>query len=117
MRIKANTCGFGVYALKNFQSGEFLIEYIGEVISKAERESREAISENPYVFELTFRPKTYVDARTYGNFSRFINHSCDSNAIADAVVQNQIARIGFFASKDILFGEEITINYNNIRDS
>ncbi|PIO53638.1 hypothetical protein TELCIR_25020, partial [Teladorsagia circumcincta] len=56
-----------------------------------------------------------VDARLYGNFTRFINHSCRPNATVGMVVwealPEQLSHICIFAAENIPKGKEITISY------
>ena len=54
----------------------------------------------------------YIDSRIKGNISRFINHSCNPNANVYKVLVGNAWRLGIFAKKDILYCEEITIDYN-----
>ena len=52
-----------------------------------------------------------IDARRYGNISRFINHRCEPNIIPVKVfVDHQdlrFPRICFFSSRDIMANEEL----------
>ena len=52
-----------------------------------------------------------IDARKYGNVSRFINHLCEPNIIPVKVfIEHQdlrFPRICFFASREIKAGEEL----------
>ncbi|KAJ8945452.1 hypothetical protein NQ314_009204 [Rhamnusium bicolor] len=45
------------------------------------------------------------------NISRFINHSCDPNAETQKWTVNGELRIGFFSTRTILAGEEVTFDY------
>ena len=61
-----------------------MIEYIGEVINEKTKNTRleEWTKEHPndpnfYIMEL--QAGWFIDAREYGNLSRFINHGCDPN--------------------------------------
>ncbi|XP_013928456.1 PREDICTED: histone-lysine N-methyltransferase EHMT1-like [Thamnophis sirtalis] len=56
-----------------------------------------------------------IDARFYGNVSRFINHFCEPNLIAVRVFMShqdlRFPRIAFFSSRHIEAGEEIGFDY------
>ncbi|KAH0615527.1 hypothetical protein JD844_004899 [Phrynosoma platyrhinos] len=56
-----------------------------------------------------------IDARFYGNISRFINHFCEPNLIAVRVFMShqdlRFPRIAFFSSRHIQAGEEIGFDY------
>ena len=109
--------GHGLRALENIPSGDFIIEYIGEVVStreftKRSHEYSKAKSKHHYFMELT-RGAT-IDATQKGQISRFINHSCDPNCETQKWTVNGIIRVGFFAIRDIVAGEEITFDYQFI---
>ncbi|ESO04628.1 hypothetical protein HELRODRAFT_131923, partial [Helobdella robusta] len=114
--------GWGVKSLEKIPKGAFVEEYIGEVIlsEEAEKRGQQDNSEGlTYLFDLDFysRDCAYtVDAKTYGNVSHFINHSCDPNlAIFNVWVDNldiKLPRLALFAIKDIKMGEELTFDYH-----
>eukprot|EP00752_Nemacystus_decipiens_P002012 g1932.t1 len=57
-----------------------------------------------------------VDAKTYGNVARFMNHSCDGNLIKKMVFveshESRMPRVAFFAPDCIEPYEELTYDYN-----
>uniref|UniRef100_A0A183FSK6 Histone-lysine N-methyltransferase n=1 Tax=Heligmosomoides polygyrus TaxID=6339 RepID=A0A183FSK6_HELPZ len=65
-----------------------------------------------YMFEIG---SMIIDATVKGNCSRFMNHSCEPNAVCEKWYVPRtpcaIDRIGFFAKRDIELGEEITFDY------
>jgi euchromatic histone-lysine N-methyltransferase len=106
--------GWGCRTLLDIPMGTFICEYIGEHISDAEADSRE---DDSYLFDLDNKDTdTFcIDARKYGNVSRFINHLCEPNLIPVKVfVEHQdlrFPRICFFASRDIKAMEELGFDY------
>jgi histone-lysine N-methyltransferase SETD2 len=54
----------------------------------------------------------YIDATKRGGLGRFINHSCAPNCYVDKWVVGTKLRMGIFADRDILEGEELTFDYN-----
>ncbi|XP_023217380.1 uncharacterized protein LOC111619796 [Centruroides sculpturatus] len=106
--------GWGVRALKEIPKGSFICEYIGEIISDSEADQRE---DDSYLFDLDNRDgETYcLDARYYGNISRFINHLCEPNLVPVKIfVDHQdlsFPRIAFFSSRDIKPLEELGFDY------
>ena len=55
---------------------------------------------------------TYIDSEIYGNFARFINHSCEPNLDFEIIrINSFIPHCAFFAKKFIKAGEEITFSY------
>uniref|UniRef100_S4REP2 Nuclear receptor binding SET domain protein 2 n=1 Tax=Petromyzon marinus TaxID=7757 RepID=S4REP2_PETMA len=53
-----------------------------------------------------------IDAGPKGNFSRFMNHSCQPNCETQKWTVNGDTRVGLFAVSDIPCGTELTFNYN-----
>uniref|UniRef100_A0A8B9MW36 [histone H3]-lysine(9) N-methyltransferase n=1 Tax=Accipiter nisus TaxID=211598 RepID=A0A8B9MW36_9AVES len=102
--------GWGVRALQAIPPGTFICEYVGELISDAEADVRE---DDSYLFDLDNKDgEVYcIDARYYGNVSRFINHLCDPNIIPVRVFMLhqdlRFPRIAFFSSRAIRPGEEL----------
>ncbi|PKU28383.1 hypothetical protein llap_21313 [Limosa lapponica baueri] len=85
-------------------------KYVGELISDSEADVRE---EDSYLFDLDNKDgEVYcIDARFYGNISRFINHLCEPNLIPVRVFMShqdlRFPRIAFFSTRRIEAGEEI----------
>ncbi|KAK6043402.1 SET domain protein [Cooperia oncophora] len=103
-----------IRALRNIRRGAFIGEYTGELLSDAETARPERT--DTYFFETRVGEELYtVDARLYGNFTRFINHSCRPNATVGMVVweaqPEQLSHICIFATENIQKGMEITISY------
>lgn len=108
--------GWGVRALQDIPQGTFICEYVGEIISEAEAEMRQ---NDAYLFSLDDKPQDLycVDARFYGNISRFLNHMCEPNLFACRVFTThqdlRFPHIAFFASENIKAGEELGFNYGD----
>ncbi|KAM9323889.1 histone-lysine N-methyltransferase EHMT2 [Gastrophryne carolinensis] len=108
--------GWGVRALQDIPQGTFICEYVGELISDAEADVRE---DDSYLFDLDNKDgEVYcIDARYYGNVSRFINHLCEPNLIPVRVFMShqdlRFPRIAFFSGKDIKSGEELGFDYGD----
>uniref|UniRef100_A0A182YEQ0 Histone-lysine N-methyltransferase n=1 Tax=Anopheles stephensi TaxID=30069 RepID=A0A182YEQ0_ANOST len=107
--------GFGLVTLEDLQSGQFVIEYVGEVINSEEFDRRvktmQTAKEENYYF-LTVEPDLTIDAGSKGNMSRFINHSCEPNCETQKWTIGETRVIGLFAITDIKAGKELTFNYN-----
>lgn len=80
--------------------------------NRRSHEYSKAKSKHHYFMELT-REAT-IDATEKGQISRFINHSCDPNCETQKWTVNGLIRVGFFAIRDIVAGEEITFDYQFI---
>ncbi|CAJ1070822.1 histone-lysine N-methyltransferase EHMT1 isoform X1 [Xyrichtys novacula] len=108
--------GWGVRALQDIPQGTFVCEYVGEIISEAEAEMRQ---NDAYLFSLDDKPQDQycIDARFYGNISRFLNHMCEPNLFACRVFTThqdlRFPHIAFFASENITAGEELGFNYGD----
>ena len=91
-----------------------LMEYVGDAIDSKEHERRISSYEEEGIQHHFFMEvlKDYViDATKSGNISRFINHSCEPNAMTEKWTVKGVVRIAFVAIKDIQPGEEITFDY------
>ncbi|XP_069561835.1 histone-lysine N-methyltransferase EHMT1 isoform X1 [Brachyistius frenatus] len=108
--------GWGVRTLQDIPQGSFICEYVGEIISEAEAEMRQ---NDAYLFSLDDKPQDLycIDARFYGNVSRFLNHMCEPNLFACRVFTThqdlRFPHIAFFASENIKAGEELGFNYGD----
>ncbi|KAK7408769.1 hypothetical protein QQX98_009067 [Neonectria punicea] len=113
--------GYGLYTAQDIAQDDFIIEYVGELISHDEgvrREARRGDGETniSYVFTLLDNEGIWVDAAIYGNLSRYINHASESdkrgcNILPRILYVNGEYRIKFSAMRDIEAGEELFFNY------
>ncbi|KAH8411302.1 hypothetical protein KR215_001798 [Drosophila sulfurigaster] len=106
--------GCGITAELTIPPGEFIMEYVGEVIDSEEFERRQhsySLDRNRHYYFMALRGEAIIDATAKGNISRYINHSCDPNAETQKWTVNGELRIGFFSVKRIEPGEEITFDY------
>ncbi|TYI82916.1 hypothetical protein E1A91_D05G254900v1 [Gossypium mustelinum] len=110
--------GFGLRMLENISAGQFLIEYVGEVLDMQAYEARQkeyASRGQRHFYFMTLNGSEVIDAYVKGNLGRFINHSCDPNCRTEKWMVNGEICIGLFALRDIKKGEEITFDYNYVR--
>ncbi|KAJ3050921.1 histone methyltransferase set2 [Rhizophlyctis rosea] len=106
--------GFGLRALEAIWASTLVIEYCGEVITKAMfqkrvREYEEEGAKHFYFMQL--KSNETIDAYRKGNHARFMNHSCDPNCKLEKWVVGPQMRLGIFAQRDIREGEELTFDY------
>ncbi|KAH9806255.1 Histone-lysine N-methyltransferase ASHR3 [Citrus sinensis] len=116
--VKTEFCGWGVEAAEPINKGEFIIEYIGEVIDDALCEQRlwdmkYRGVQNFYMCEI--RKDFTIDATFKGNFSRFLNHSCDPNCFLEKWQVEGETRVGVFAARSIKAGEPLTYDYRFVQ--
>lgn len=106
--------GYGLQALEDLEPGQFVMEYVGEVLDFRLFKSRTkqySKSGQQHFYFMAINPEEIIDATTMGNISRFINHSCDPNCETQKWTVNGVLRVGFFVRKPIKKGEEITFDY------
>ncbi|KIK92408.1 hypothetical protein PAXRUDRAFT_147412 [Paxillus rubicundulus Ve08.2h10] len=115
-------CGWGARALVDIRKGKVLGTYTGR------REDVEHLPEEHqrYLFDLdgtevkdveNLGGRYTVDSYEFGNWTRFVNHSCSPNMRVYSVVYDTITDVNmpymaFVASKNIPAGTELTINYH-----
>ncbi|XP_077299831.1 SET domain containing 2 isoform X2 [Arctopsyche grandis] len=112
--IKTERKGLGIQAVDDIPRGEFLMEYVGEVLNWEQfnqRAQEYSSDKNTHHYFMSLKGDAVIDATLKGNISRFINHSCDPNAETQKWTVNGDLRIGFFSKKDITAGDEITFDY------
>lgn len=91
--------GKGVFANEVIPAGHFVIEYLGEIIDKAEYHKRIS-SDNQNFFFMAMSAELYLDARKFGNEARYINHSCNTNGFLQC--QNHFAcKSSFWSSFEL----------------
>lgn len=73
--------GWGVKAIEMIKEGTFIIEYVGEVISKHEFKQRMATLyiNDIHHYGLELERGLVIDAHRMGSYCRFVNHSCQPN--------------------------------------
>merc|ERR1719277_1543068 len=104
--------GLGLYAARDLEKGQMIIEYIGEVIRSNLTDIREKRYEDQnrgiYMFRLD--DDRVVDATMTGGVARYINHSCDPNCVTETV-ELADTHIIIFAARRIERGEELSYDY------
>ncbi|KAI6171532.1 Histone-lysine N-methyltransferase [Aphelenchoides bicaudatus] len=105
-------CGRGVRSATEIHSGQFICEFVGEVVKHQNYQLRTLLrSEDMPRFGIHLTNNFVVDATQKGSIARFINHSCDPNCEMQRWTVNGYYRLGIFAKKQIKEGEELTYDY------
>ncbi|XP_069801195.1 histone-lysine N-methyltransferase NSD3 isoform X2 [Dendropsophus ebraccatus] len=107
--------GWGLRCKRDIRKGELVNEYVGELIDEEECRLRlKRAHENGVTnfYLLTVTKDRIIDAGPKGNYSRFMNHSCNPNCETQKWTVNGDIRVGLFALCDIPQGTELTFNYN-----
>lgn len=101
--------GRGVYARVAIPRETRLIEYVGERISHAEADRRDALerARGSHTYLFIVNGRTVIDARNGGNVSRYINHSCDPNCEA----RFEGSRIWIYTVREVAAREELSYDY------
>ncbi|GAB4848903.1 hypothetical protein Ancab_003715 [Ancistrocladus abbreviatus] len=127
--FKTEKKGWAVKAREQILCGQFVCEFIGEVLDEQEaniRRKRYGKDFCNYLFNVRAHISDMsrfveghipwvIDATKYSNVSRFINHSCSPNLVNHVVLvesmETQLAHIGLYACRDIEAGEELTYDF------
>uniref|UniRef100_A0A0N4ZT69 SET domain-containing protein n=1 Tax=Parastrongyloides trichosuri TaxID=131310 RepID=A0A0N4ZT69_PARTI len=127
--FKNERIGWGVRTLNFIPQYSFIGEYVGWY-----EDPNASLEASPYIFQFGYNQyKVISDARRFGNYTRFVNHSCKPNILTAEVnnkdwccyeevktesgkikkqyVYDNIPQIWFIAERDIYPGEELFINY------
>jgi hypothetical protein len=112
---KSSIHAFGIFAMEPIDKGEFVIEYVGEVIRDTIANLREKYiysrthAQSSYLFRID--KETVIDATLQGNLARFMNHSCDATCVAKVLQIEGRKRICVYAKRALAPGDEITYDY------
>uniref|UniRef100_A0A8B9VML5 Histone-lysine N-methyltransferase, H3 lysine-36 specific n=1 Tax=Anas zonorhyncha TaxID=75864 RepID=A0A8B9VML5_9AVES len=107
--------GWGLQAKTDIRKGEFVNEYVGELIDEEECRARIRYAQEHDItnfYMLTLDKDRIIDAGPKGNYARFMNHCCQPNCETQKWCVNGDTRVGLFAIVNIKAGTELTFNYN-----
>jgi hypothetical protein len=108
--------GYGLKTTNNvIPQGTPIIEYVGKVVShKMYRTCMERMyKHDSSLYAVAVDDNWVIDAHTFGNLARFVNHSCEPNCVIEAwhaVSSNP--KLVITARRDLKSGEELTFDYN-----
>ncbi|XP_029367222.1 lysine methyltransferase 5Ab isoform X2 [Echeneis naucrates] len=112
--------GRGVFAVKGFRKGDFVVEYHGDLLELAEAKIREAqYAQNPqtgcYMYYFQYQSKTYcIDAtKETGRLGRLINHSKTGNCQTKLHAIDGHPHLILVAARDLKVGEELLYDYGD----
>jgi len=97
--------GRGLFATRDFSTGEIAAIYVGECIAKPESARRQADGTQVFIFELN--EEEDLDGNVADNPARFANHSCEPNC--EAVAVGRVIHLR--ALHPIAPGGELTFDY------
>ena len=112
--------GRGIVTTQSFDEGEFVIEYIGELIDLKEAKNRESqyamdASIGCYMYYFHFNDHPYcIDATEESPFlGRLVNHSCKGNLLRKTVEVDGRPHIIFIAKTKIEENTEVMYDYGD----
>ncbi|XP_026199767.1 lysine methyltransferase 5Ab [Anabas testudineus] len=112
--------GRGIFAVKGFKKGEFVVEYHGDLLELAEAKKREAqYALDPqtgcYMYYFQYQCKTYcIDAtKETSRLGRLINHSKIGNCQTKLHAIDGTPHLILVASRDIKAEEELLYDYGD----
>jgi SET domain-containing protein len=103
LQVKKSSAGLGLFTLVDLPKGQFVIEYVGNILTEEQAQKRGG----KYLFEISNRRT--IDGTPRWNTARYINHSCKPNCEP----WNMYGRIKIKTIKAIKAGEELTYNYGS----
>jgi histone-lysine N-methyltransferase ASH1L len=113
-RFMTDEKGWGVRSKVRIQNGEFVMEYVGEVVSENEFKLRMLTEyvDDTHHYCLHLDGGAVIDGHRMGGECRFVNHSCRPNCEMQKWTVNGFYRMALFTLRDIEPGEELTYDYN-----
>ncbi|XP_076166271.1 SET domain containing 8 isoform X1 [Ptiloglossa arizonensis] len=112
--------GRGVITTREFTKGEFVVEYVGELIDQITAKKREKIyaqdqNTGCYMYYFQHHNHQYcVDATTETDkLGRLVNHSRNGNLIARVIEVGSTPHLVLTAKENIPIGVEVTYDYGD----
>ncbi|KAG2287963.1 hypothetical protein Bca52824_047567 [Brassica carinata] len=116
--VQTEKCGYGIAADEDIKSGEFIIEFVEEVIDEKTCEEtllkmKHRVEANFYLCQINWN--MVIDATYKGNKSRYFNHSCNPSTEMQKWIIDGETRVGIFAIRYITKGEHLTYDYQFVQ--
>ncbi|CAH3186026.1 unnamed protein product, partial [Porites lobata] len=109
--------GKGVFTTREFKSGDFLLEYRGEIVGRKEAEEREnkyLPHHGSFMYFFQWEGKTYCNDATFSEgLGRLVNdeRATKSNCHMKKIAHNNKVNLCLFAKKDIPANTELRYDY------
>ena len=105
--------GNGVFAARNLSTEQHIAEYRGRRLTHKEvNNAYGGDADSGHTFLFTLNDRYVIDANVGGNASRWINHACTTNCIADEID----GRVFIKARRAIKAGDELFYDYGLVID-
>lgn len=113
-RFMTDQRGWGIRTTESIKMGEFILEYIGEIVSDQlfERRMTERYRHDHHHYSMNIDGGMVIDGYRVANEGRFVNHSCEPNCEMQKWAVNGYYRMCMFALRDIEPDEELFYDYN-----
>lgn len=109
--------GVGIRSLQRIRRGDVLNQYVGEL------KHAKSVQDTTYALELEYPPggedrmetdnPILIDAQVFGNWTRYINASCNPSLVFIPAIVGKRYRMMIVATRDIEVFEELTIGYGD----
>jgi histone-lysine N-methyltransferase SETD2 len=110
--------GHGLFTLVDLKPGDFVMEYVGEILNRRQFKKRVRLAEaqkQRHFYFMTIKNGKTIDASLCGNLARFMNHSCNPNCETQKWTVNGRLHVGLFAKRPIKADTELTFDYKFVR--
>ena len=113
--------GVGIRTLQDLKEGDVLGEFVGEIIPTGAAYGLDFSFDEDYAFALDVSPQHVtgqqvladISSKQFGNWTRFLNHSCNASVESRPLVLGKRLRIMMIAKRDVLAFEELTLDYGD----
>lgn len=102
LKVKRSKSGLGLFTLAPIKKGEFVIEYVGDIIDNKEADKRGGM----YLFQTN--KNRFIDGSSRKNIARYVNHACKPNCEIDIIKGHVI----ILSKRNIKAGEELNYDYD-----
>ncbi|MCJ1476091.1 hypothetical protein MMC13_004756 [Lambiella insularis] len=114
------TRGVGVRTLQAITAGDIIGEYLAEIVPTGPAYGLTWHSDRVYAWDMAISTKGKGDnylyslrAKRFGNWTRFVNHSCEESVRGTSRLFGGRRRLVYIARRNIAPFEELTVNYGN----
>ncbi|CAM9641707.1 unnamed protein product, partial [Ectocarpus fasciculatus] len=110
--FQADGKGMGLKVVEPVSKGQFIAEYVGEIITRKELNKRMLSSAGTRkLYMMQLGDNTYLDAKRKGGIARFVNHSCEPTCRLEQWTAMGQPRCAVFSLRAMKAGEELSFDY------
>ncbi|KAI9462879.1 hypothetical protein BJY52DRAFT_1255768 [Lactarius psammicola] len=115
VEIKRGAFGLGAFSVNGIRTGQFIGEYIGELIPDEAHNKEKHVKLN---YNFGYDANFSLDSARVGNETRYINHGSDAEGKSNSTAETRLVfgeqRIGLWAYRFIGKGSEILFDYGSV---